>query len=139
VIRGNLLALLIDQSILYVKPLFLSATANSIPRLTQVILVNEGRAVMRPSLGEALQALIHGGGAATENAAASPAAAPPTASPPAAGALSGTVPALVNRANQAFNAATEAQRRGDWSAYGTELRRLQQTLQALQQRTGALK
>jgi uncharacterized protein len=136
VIRGNLLALLLDQSILYVEPIFLSATANNLPRLTQVILVNSGRVVMRATLGEALQALIGGEAAGTESAAAGPARG---VAPPGAPAAAGTVQAIVARANQAFNAATEAQRRGDWAAYGTELRRLQQALAELTQRTGIAK
>jgi uncharacterized protein len=159
VLRGNLLALPLDQSILYVKPIFLVAVQNSavdpnqtsVPQLTRVILVNEGRAVMAPTLGEALAALVHGQSGAHE---AEPLARQPGAAgaspggvvtPPAAAAArgapvpAGTIQALVRQANQAYNAAIQAQRRGDWSTYGTQLQQLEQTLRELERRTGGLR
>jgi uncharacterized membrane protein (UPF0182 family) len=139
VIRGNLLALLIDQSILYVEPLYLSATATSLPQLKEIILVNARRVVMQPTLGQALQALIGGGAPENENAVAPSLPSPPRPSTGGAGAPAATVSALVNRASQAFDAATKAQRRGDWADYGAKLRQLQQALKELQQRTGALR
>lgn len=146
VIRGNLLALLLDQSILYVKPIFLAADQHSVPRLTRIILVNEGRVVMRPTLGEALQALVNGAATGAGAAPAGPGKPGPGAGTTPPGApLSlptgppGSVGALVSQANQAYESATKAQQRGDWAAYGAQLKRLHDTLQALQQRTHSLK
>jgi uncharacterized membrane protein (UPF0182 family) len=149
VISGNLLALLVDQSILYVKPIYLAAESRPVPRLTRVILVNEGRVVMRPTLGEALAALVSGEtggvtGAATTQAGAvssppSSRTTPAASAPAVPAAPTGTVSSLINQANQELDAATKAQRSGDWASYGDQLQRLQQTLRELHRRTGALK
>ena len=54
VIQGNLLVIPIDQSLLYIEPLYLEATENSLPTLTRVIAAYEDKIVMKPSLEEAL-------------------------------------------------------------------------------------
>jgi uncharacterized membrane protein (UPF0182 family) len=64
VILGNLLVLPIGDSILYFQPLFLQAEATPIPELKQVILASSDRVVMRPTLDQALEALLEGGPAA---------------------------------------------------------------------------
>ncbi len=60
-IRGNLLVLPVEQSLLYVEPLFLVNPQSQIPELWQVVLVLEDRVVMRPNLPEALAALVESG------------------------------------------------------------------------------
>jgi uncharacterized membrane protein (UPF0182 family) len=57
-IQGNLLIIPIEQSLLYVEPLYLEATQNSLPTLVRVIVAYENRIVMSPSLEEALQAIF---------------------------------------------------------------------------------
>jgi uncharacterized membrane protein (UPF0182 family) len=58
VIQGNLLVIPIEQSLLYVEPIYLEATENSLPTLARVIVSYENKIVMRPSLQEALQAVF---------------------------------------------------------------------------------
>ncbi|NJR66542.1 MAG: UPF0182 family protein [Leptolyngbyaceae cyanobacterium CRU_2_3] len=57
-VQGNLLIVPIEQSLLYVEPLYLEATQNSLPTLVRVIVVYENRIVMSPTLEEALQAIF---------------------------------------------------------------------------------
>ncbi len=57
-IQGNLLIVPIEQSLLYVEPLYLEATQNSLPTLVRVIVAYENRIVMSPTLEEALQAIF---------------------------------------------------------------------------------
>jgi uncharacterized protein len=57
-IQGNLLIIPIEQSLLYVEPLYLEAAQNSLPTLVRVIVVYENRIVMAPTLEEALQAIF---------------------------------------------------------------------------------
>ncbi|WRH65129.1 MAG: hypothetical protein RSE13_14350 [Planktothrix sp. GU0601_MAG3] len=45
----------IEQSLLYVEPLYLEAEENSLPTLVRVIVASENRVVMRPTLEEALR------------------------------------------------------------------------------------
>lgn len=57
-IQGNLLIIPIEQSLLYVEPLYLQATENSLPTLARVIVVYENRIVMAPSLEQALAGIF---------------------------------------------------------------------------------
>lgn len=57
-IQGNLLIVPIEQSLLYVEPLYLEAAQNSLPTLVRVIVAYENRIVMSPTLEEALQAIF---------------------------------------------------------------------------------
>jgi uncharacterized protein len=57
-IQGNLLVIPIEQSLIYVEPLYLEAEQNSLPILARVIVVYESRIVMAETLEEALQAVF---------------------------------------------------------------------------------
>jgi hypothetical protein len=57
-IQGNLLIVPIEQSLLYVEPLYLEATQNRLPTLVRVIVAYENRIVMSPTLEESLQAIF---------------------------------------------------------------------------------
>jgi uncharacterized protein len=57
-IQGNLLVIPIEQSLLYVEPLYLEATQNSLPTLVRVIVAYENRIVMAPTLEQALQGIF---------------------------------------------------------------------------------
>ncbi len=57
-IQGNLLVIPIEQSLLYVEPLYLEAEQNSLPILARVIVVYENQIVMAESLEEALKAVF---------------------------------------------------------------------------------
>ncbi len=59
VIRGNLLVIPIEDSILYIEPLYISAeSASSIPELKKILVVYENQVVMEDSLEAALSKLI---------------------------------------------------------------------------------
>ncbi|MEM9002212.1 MAG: UPF0182 family protein [Cyanobacteria bacterium P01_F01_bin.86] len=59
-IQGNLLVIPIEQSLLYVEPLYLEAEQNSLPTLARVILVYRNRIAMAQTLGDALSAVFQG-------------------------------------------------------------------------------
>jgi len=58
VIRGNLLVIPIDHSILYIEPLYLIAEKAQLPELTRVIVSYGGKVVMEKDLATALQRLF---------------------------------------------------------------------------------
>ena len=60
VIRGNLLVVPVDGTILYVEPLYLQAESNALPELRRVIVADSERVVMRVGIDEALTALVQG-------------------------------------------------------------------------------
>jgi uncharacterized membrane protein (UPF0182 family) len=57
-IQGNLLVIPIEQSLLYVEPLYLEAEKNSLPTLVRVIVVYENKIIMANSLQNALNAIF---------------------------------------------------------------------------------
>jgi uncharacterized membrane protein (UPF0182 family) len=129
VIRGDLLVIPIEQSLLYVQPLYLQAEGGRIPELKRVIVAYQNQVVMRETLDAALAELFGG----ATSARAQPAMA---GTPQAGGAASGTavsseLRALLNEAQQRYQAALEAQRAGDWARYGEEVKRLGELLDRL--------
>jgi uncharacterized membrane protein (UPF0182 family) len=82
VIRGKLVVIPIENSFLYVVPLYLRAEGTNFPQLKRVIAATGDRVVMRPSLDEALAALFGGqetpqGGAPQVSGASQPGSAQP--------------------------------------------------------------
>lgn len=57
-VQGNLLVIPIEQSLLYVEPIYLEATQNSLPTLVRVVVAYENRIVMAQTLEQALQAIF---------------------------------------------------------------------------------
>lgn len=58
-IQGNLLIIPIEQSLLYVEPLYIEAERNSLPTLARVIVVYENQIVMAETLNTALKAIFN--------------------------------------------------------------------------------
>ncbi|MEA5449331.1 UPF0182 family protein [Leptolyngbya sp. CCNP1308] len=56
--QGNLLVIPIEQSLLYVEPLYLVAEQNQLPTLTRVIMVYQNRIAMAPTLSAVLSAIF---------------------------------------------------------------------------------
>jgi len=126
VIRGNLLVIPIENSILYVSPLYLRAEAGQLPELKRVIAAYGDRVVMDETLAGALAALFKG-----------PApAAPPSASPPGAPAKTALAGPEADRAREAlshYNGAVQQLKSGNWAGFGAELDALRPLLEELSQ------
>jgi uncharacterized membrane protein (UPF0182 family) len=127
VIRGELLVIPIEASLLYVQPIYLRAQGGKIPELKRVVVAHEGRVAMEETFEAGLRALFGDGtgGTAPRAATASDAPAPaPTASTAAN-------EALVRQAQQHYDRAKAAQRADDWATYGTEMQKLGEVLKRL--------
>jgi uncharacterized membrane protein (UPF0182 family) len=128
VIRGDLLVIPIEQSLLYVQPLYLQAEGGRIPELKRVVVAYQNQVVMEETLDAGLVRLFGGSGAKAEPVTAGAAAPSATAGP----ALSNAeVQTLVTEARSHYQAALAAQRAGDWSRYGEEIRKLGEVLERL--------
>lgn len=122
VIRGSMLVIPIEKSLLYVQPLYLAAADKAgLPELRRVIVAYGDEVVMEENLELALQRLFGG----RRVAPGVPAAAPAEAKGAPAG--------LAREAMRIFERATALQRQGDWAGYGEELRKLQEVLRQLAQ------
>ena len=131
VIWGTLMVIPIEESLIYVRPLYLRAPGGRIPELTRVIVAYNNQIVMEPTL-EAGLARLFGGGPPRPQAdveRVSNTSGPDTpATPAAASAAPSAAQALAAQARGHYDRAVEAQRAGDWSKYGEELRQLGEVL-----------
>jgi hypothetical protein len=125
VIRGSLLAIPVEESLIYVQPLYLAAEKGSIPELKRVIVAYANQIAMEETLEASLRTVFG------RRAAGS-------AAPPATGRLPGApgdgLGSLVGRAWEAWTRAQEALRRGDWAGYGEAQQQLEQSLRELRDR-----
>ena len=120
VIRGSLLVIPMERSLLYVQPLYLaSADKGSLPELRRVIVAYENEVVMEENLELALFKLF--GGKRPEQGRPARAVAAETAAPAE----------LARQALKAYERALELQRQGNWAGYGEQIRSLEEILRRL--------
>ena len=128
VIRGNLLVIPIEKSLLYIEPLFLRAQKGEIPELKRVIAYANGKVAMESTLADALAQVTGGRIAMPGLAAAAPAGAPPPAPRP----MREGTRALVEQARSLYQDAQERLREGDLAAYGEKIKELGTVLDRLE-------
>ncbi len=146
VIRGNLLVLPVENSLLYVEPLYLRAENGQIPELKRVILSSGEKIVMRETLSEAMAALFEGAPPVAAIEAPAEAEVPAAieaeteaepAADTAAAPLSNDIGQLAQTASDHYEAAQEALQNGDWATYGAELDRVKAALDKIVQLTNS--
>jgi uncharacterized membrane protein (UPF0182 family) len=108
VIRGNLLVLPIENSLLYIEPIYLEATNVPIPQLKKVIAATGQNVVMEDTLDKALAALL---GNATPTTPSGPTTPP-----------SGTVAQLIASAKTHYDQAQTDLKNGDFVGYAQEIK-----------------
>jgi uncharacterized membrane protein (UPF0182 family) len=128
VIRGNLLVLPINQSFLYIEPVYLLSETNALPELKRIVTASNTAVAMAETLGSSLLALESGDFASTIVVTDGLETPPTTTAPPTDPS---TLDELVAAANAHLSAAEAAQRGGDWAAYGEELEALRGVLAEL--------
>jgi uncharacterized membrane protein (UPF0182 family) len=128
VLRGSLLAIPIEDSLIYVQPIYLSAEQGALPELRRVIVAFGNQIAMEPTLEQALQR-IFGGRLRGEEATPARAAEAGKGEPATASALG----PLAQQAWDAWQKGQEALRRGDWAGYGQAQKQLEDTLRRLRE------
>jgi uncharacterized membrane protein (UPF0182 family) len=113
VIRGNLLVVPIENSLLYVSPLYLRAESGQLPELKRVIAAYGDRVVMEETLPAALAALFK---ESTARAGTS---------------SSGPVDEQGRAALRHYDRAIDRLKAGDWGGFGAELDALRPLLEQL--------
>ena len=141
VVRGELLVIPIEESLIYVQPIYLRAEGGNIPELKRVVVAHENQVVMRETLEEGLNALFGAGAARLERTTARDSAAATGAEPSVAGRplppAPGTAPSaavsdqLLREAQAHYDRAIAAQRAGNWTEYGREIEQLGAAIRAL--------
>jgi len=121
VIRGSLLVIPIEKSLLYVQPLFLAADKAGLPELKRVIVSFDDQVVMEENLELALQQLF-----GAPNALNAPIAAKGVMVD-----MKGSPSTLAKEAMGIYERAINLQRQGNWAGYGEEVQRLGVVLQQM--------
>lgn len=131
VIRGNLLVIPVEETVMYVQPVYLQATAGAgaPTELQFVIVVTNLKVEMRPTLEEALQAISGADADSPADAANANVEAGAAGGPEPSGAT--VADALI-----AFERGESALQTGDWVAYGEAQAELQRILEELSRSSG---
>jgi uncharacterized membrane protein (UPF0182 family) len=133
VIRGNLLVLPLDDTLLFVEPVYLQAERSPMPELRMVVLATQDRLAYAARFPDALRQLLQGSSTPRASAGESAATAPPSAPPAAApsSAPSADVRSLIDRANQALTEYRRLTAEGRLAEAGARLEELNRTLQEM--------
>ncbi|WDV45928.1 UPF0182 family protein [Clostridiaceae bacterium M8S5] len=124
VLRGNLVIIPIEDSLLYVEPIYIQAdTKNSIPQVKKVIVSYKNKIVMENTLKDALAKLF-------DYKQTKPDTKKPT-TPSEPQIISGDVNTLIKLANDYFVKSKEASQAGDWATYGENIKRLEEVINQL--------
>jgi uncharacterized membrane protein (UPF0182 family) len=122
VLQGTLLVVPIEESLIYIRPLYLRSAGGRIPELKRVIVAHQNQIVMEETLEQALNRLFPTG------------VAPAPAAPDPGTDTDRPAPqrdVLTAEAVERYRRAVQAQRDGNWTLYGEELRRLGELLERM--------
>jgi uncharacterized membrane protein (UPF0182 family) len=140
VIQGTLLVVPIEESLLYIRPLYLRASGGRIPELKRVIVAYQNQIVMEESLPAALNR-IFGPGAArmpqpgAETRPAVPLVESTEPTPPVGPEPGESLESLAALAQEHYQRAMQAQREGNWAQYGEEIKKLGDVLARMRGQT----
>jgi len=123
VVLGNVLMIPIDQSLLYIRPLYVQSSRNPLPEFKKIIVVYGNQAAMEDSLGQALTDLFGAPVPGLPSTSASGATAGPTTITPSTPGpqVSSTVAQLLARAQAAYAQAQNDLKAGDLGKYQTDI------------------
>ena len=126
VIRGHLLVIPIENSLLYVQPLYLRAETSDLPELKRVIVSTGGRVVWDTTLDKALVKLM---GQKYQTGAERTARTESTPSSPYTGEED--ISRLAAQAQEYWQTSQEALKNADWETYGREMQKLENVIRKM--------
>ncbi len=123
VLRGNTVVIPIEDSLLYVEPIYLkSDTASNFPEMKNVVISFGDTILMEPTLNKAIESLFGINKVPGR---------PETPQEPDTDYDDTNINDLINKANDAFNDANEASQSGNWAEYGKKIEELEKILNQL--------
>lgn len=128
--RGDMFVIPIEESLMYVEPVYLEASNQAIPEVKRVIVAYGDRIAYQPTLAAALEELF--GEDASAGASGS---GKEMSGEKGSKGESSSVKDLAIKASEAYEKAVSAQRQGDWKLYGEYLKELQKYLDQLKDAT----
>lgn len=124
--RGNLFVIPIEDSLLYVEPVYLEATNSSIPEVKRVIVVYGDNIAYESTLSAALNSMF-GEGSASE----SPGSDQTSTNNGSGGSGQMSKDDLISAAQDAYDNAQDALSNSDWAKYGEYMNELEKDLNKL--------
>ncbi len=131
VIRGNLLVIPIDGSILYVEPIYLKAEQRDLPELKRVVASYGGEVAMELTLQQALESVFGGKLRPEEQRIVE--------RMPTEQLQTAEIGSVVQQLSDHFSTARQSLAQGDWVKYGQEMAKAEEIINMLQQQYGAPK
>jgi len=127
VIRGNMIVVPIDDSILYVEPIYIaSSNQSTLPELKQVVVAYDEKIVMKNSLSDALYSLFDEKAPIDKNQDVPIDAEDETAS-------SGMdYKNIAKKIIEEFKRAKQANQEGNWSGFGESMQALEESINELE-------
>jgi uncharacterized membrane protein (UPF0182 family) len=116
VIRGNMLVIPIEQSLLFIQPLYLKAQSSEMPELKQVIVSFNDKIVMERDLETAIEKLFYSGTSIQIEDLDS------------RRSYSDRMKDLAGKAYTHYSRAEQQMKSGNWKEYGSELDKLKEVL-----------
>lgn len=124
VIRGNLLVIPIEESLIYVQSLYLRGEGGKIPELKRVIVAYKNKIAMEETLEKSLEKLFEDLTDIKEE--------PGKEKRPTEKQTTKEVKEnLIRQAQKYYENALDAQQKGDWATYGAEIKKLGKILEKL--------
>jgi uncharacterized membrane protein (UPF0182 family) len=134
-VQGNVLVVPIENSLLYVRPIYVQAQSNPVPELKRVVVVYAGRAEMGTTLQEALIKLFGDAPATLEKPPTDAPEAPPPSAPGAGDTAE--VRELLEQAQRAYDAAQAALRSGNLAEYQRKVEEMAELLGRAREASGS--
>jgi hypothetical protein len=147
VIRGSLIVVPLDDTLVYLQPIYLQSTGSAFPEFTRIVVASPRQVVWSDSLGESLRLLLAAEAGSPSGPTPTPTPGPgPSASPGATptpgpagtprptpgGQVPSDIPGLIAYANFHFELAQQALREGDFARYGAEIALVEEALRRLE-------
>lgn len=118
IIRGNMLVIPIEESLLFIEPLYLKAETSEMPELKRVIVSFADRIIMEKDLKAALEKLFYEGGYLGETLYSN-------------GKADNRISDYASRAYMLYLQAEKHLKAGNWTEYGESLKKLKEILRAM--------
>ena len=122
VIRGNILVIPIENSILYVEPVYISSGKDeaALPEIKRIIVAYNDKVVSKPTLDEGIKALFGVNRPVMVNE-------------------NDTLESVIQKALQKFDEMKGFSKQNDWENYGKSMKELDDTMQNLKGKTNKIK
>lgn len=114
--RGTLFVVPVEDSLLYVEPVYLEASNSAIPEVKRVIVAYKDKIAYEPTLGEALESLFGEG-----NTGGSDTVSNEGAEETAGSDKKPSMSEVIKSANDAYKAGQDALKSGDFAEYGKQM------------------